>query len=124
MTQRSACLQADWVTLIGRCRRVDVGEELDLEIGPLRAILLDEVGVRDSHFHVRHGAEPVARCVPYQALLCESGPCRVDELTQILLGIWRGVGCDHIKTVRQKFSGLAGANYSCPDNRNLPYTFV
>ena len=55
---------------------VHVGEELHLEIGPLGAVFLDEVGLRKRLLHVRREGQAVARCAGRKANGVERRPGR------------------------------------------------
>ena len=76
---------------------VHVGKQLDLELGPLGSVLLNEVGLRERLFHIRREAQAVARCTGREPDRFKLFPGFVNILAQVRFGIGAGIGCDDVE---------------------------
>jgi len=85
-----------------RCWRsgfVHLREQLDLEVGSLRGVLLDEVCLGERLAHVRRESQPIAGSTGRdEPGLGELGPGVVDVLAEVRLRVGRRIGGDDVES--------------------------
>src|SRR5713226_4205638 len=108
---------------VGRSCVVDLSEQLDLEIGTLRRIFLDEVGLRQSFLHVCGELETLNGRIRRQPDDREVLPGCVDIATQIGFGIRARVGGHHVEAARQVLRSPTRADDSSADDCDSLYWF-
>src|SRR6266446_2047958 len=117
----------------GRARRNDginrrdiihLREQLDLEIGTLGTVFLNEVRFRKRLFHICREREAIARRAFGKADVRQVFPGFVDVFAEIGFGVRSGIGRDDIESTRQVFSGPTGADDSSADYGDATYWFI
>ena len=99
-------------------------EQLHLELGPLGAVFLDEVGLRQRLLHVRGEGQAVARRARREADGVELPPRLVHVLAQVGFRVGGGVGRDHVEAARQVLGGPARADDPGADDGDSVDGFV
>ncbi len=109
---------------VGRSGCVDVGEQLDLEIGPLRPVLLDEVRLRQRLLHVGGELETLHRRLRRQSDDLERLPGLVHVPAQVRFCVRGWIRRDHVEPAREVLRRPTRTDESRPDDRDPAYRFV
>src|SRR4029077_12470250 len=109
---------------IRRGRIIQIRVELNLELGPLGSVFLNEVGIRDGFLHVRSEAQAAARCSWRKTENREKFPGVVHVLAQVLFSVRRWIGGNHVEPAGKVLRCPARADDPGTDNRDPANRFL
>ena len=103
---------------VGRRGRVHAAEQVALEVEPLGAVLLHEVGIGQRGFELRMKAQPRGRCAVGQAKALQRRPVLRNGGLQARFGARRRIERVDIETLREKVRSPARADDAGRDDRD------